>query len=538
MALSWFRRLFAPSRRTRPSITRRTRLELTALESRLAPAALYNLQWLGTVSPTDNFSSAQGINDKGQVVGDSWLQDSSGIPSQEKAFSWAPGSSPVSLGTLNGNASYAWAVNNNGVITGKYHYPVSSPGTTAGGGYYEWAFVDSNGTPSPIPGLASIGMMSVAYGLNDNNVVVGNADVPNSAGQSEAFTFDGKTVHFLGTLGGKWSYGMDINNAGVVAGFADTGQNPTTQPGVYVSRYHAVLWSPAGVIQDLGTFGTDSYAYRVNDAGQAVGSSIGSDGFYHPFLWDGTRMIDIVGLGGNGEALSINNKGQVVGDSGNWLGSTAFLYENGSVIDLNTLVAPLALQPGDRLMRANDINNLGQIVGYGSHNGRFEAYVLTPTTLTQALPTLTVSGGTFVYDGTTHAASATAVGSDGVTPVAGTFTFTYNGSTTQPSAAGSYAVLASFTSSDPGYLGASGTATITISPATPVFGNLASPTITAGAATTTLSGQLAAGAVVPSGASVSITLAGVTQTAVVDALGNFSSTFATGALAAGRAAVG
>ena len=29
-------------------------------------------------------------------------------------------------------------------------------------------------------------------------------------------------------------------------------------------------------------------------------------------------------------------------------------------------------------MSAHDINNLGQIVGYGMHNGRYEAVVLTP----------------------------------------------------------------------------------------------------------------------------------------------------------------
>ena len=67
---------------------------------------------------------------------------------------------------------------------------------------------------------------------------------------------------------------MDINNTGYVAGFADTGENPSGDPNVYMSRYHAVIWSPNGLVQDLGTFGTDSYAYKINASGQVVGSSL------------------------------------------------------------------------------------------------------------------------------------------------------------------------------------------------------------------------------------------------------------------------
>jgi hypothetical protein len=69
--------------------------------------------------------------------------------------------------------------------------------------------------------------------------------------------------------------------------------------------------------------------------------------------------------------------------------------------------------------------------------------------------------------------------------------------------------------------------TVTTPLVTPVFSNLSSPTITYGASTTILSGNLAAGSAFPTGDPVSITLNGVTQTAVVDANGNFSSSFAT-----------
>ena len=66
--------------------------------------------------------------------------------------------------------------------------------------------------------------------------------------------------------------------------------------------------------------------------------------------------------------------------------------------------------------------------------------------------------------------TATAVDpTDGVTPVNGSFLITYNGSTTAPTQAGSYAVVANFISSDLNYADASITGTLTIGQATPTI---------------------------------------------------------------------
>lgn len=94
-------------------------------------------------------------------------------------------------------------------------------------------------------------------------------------------------------------------------------------------------------------------------------------------------------------------------------------------------------------------------------------FVVT-TAAVLAKPTIAVGGGPFTYDGTAHAATATALGTDGVTPVSGTFTYTYDGSATVPTNAGTYAVVASFTSSDPAYANSVGTGMLTIGQATPV----------------------------------------------------------------------
>jgi sugar lactone lactonase YvrE len=66
--------------------------------------------------------------------------------------------------------------------------------------------------------------------------------------------------------------------------------------------------------------------------------------------------------------------------------------------------------------------------------------------------------------------------------------------------------------------------------ATPSFSNLGAPTTPYGAAPTTIAGQLGSGAPLPSG-SVTITLAGVPQTASLNSDGSFSASFDTHALA-------
>jgi probable HAF family extracellular repeat protein len=94
----------------------------------------------------------------------------------------------------------------------------------------------------------------------------------------------------------------------------------------------------------------------VNNAGQGVGTlmNVPPWGEQHWFLWDG-QMHD---LGLNGQALGINDLGQVVGAStaasGEW---HVFLWEDGTSYDLGT--------PGGGFGYAEDINNVGQIVVMG-----------------------------------------------------------------------------------------------------------------------------------------------------------------------------
>ena len=114
--------------------------------------------------------------------------------------------------------------------------------------------------------------------------------------------------------------------------------------------------------------------------------------------------------------------------------------------------------------------------------------------------------------------------------VAGTFSYT-PASGTIVNAGPSQPLLASFTPSDAAnYNATSKNVLINVLKATPSFSNLSSPVIAYGTATTNLSGKLSYGSFVPTG-NVAITLNGVTQSAAIQAGGNFSSGFATGSLA-------
>ena len=112
------------------------------------------------------------------------------------------------------------------------------------------------------------------------------------------------------------------------------------------------------------------------------------------------------------------------------------------------------------------INGSGLAANNGNYNFVQDPANASAFTITKATPTVTVTGGTFAYDGNSHAATATAVGFDGTTPVSGVFTFTYTpaGNSIAPTNPGTYSVSVSFTSSNSNYNNTTGSAFITITP--------------------------------------------------------------------------
>ncbi|MCL2639470.1 MAG: PEP-CTERM sorting domain-containing protein [Phycisphaerales bacterium] len=227
-------------------------------------------------------------------------------------------------------------------------------------------------------GMIDLGSLSLGMGVNAAGQVTGGS-LSADYSTSHAFLYSDGIMKDLGTLGGTWSVGRAINASGQVVGESSFTNEFIT---------HAFLYA-SDVITDLGTFGGPwSCANAINDAGQITGYADLTNGPSHAFLYDNGAMIDLGELGGGySVGLAINNLGQVVG----WSNLTpleeydlapdiydmrAFLYTDGQMIDLNSLIDPAS---GWILQTAFGINDAGQIVGNGLFDGQYHAFLLTPT---------------------------------------------------------------------------------------------------------------------------------------------------------------
>jgi probable HAF family extracellular repeat protein len=319
-------------------------------------------------------STAQAINDLGIIVGDAQtglVDQASGFP-QTNAVRWKHGKIE-SLGTLGGSSSSALSISSQGQISG-------------------WS---ETGIVDPLSGQT----------------------------ETHAFLFRNGVMHDLASLGGTVSFGQDVNDRSEVVGFSSNATNET----------HPVLWSN-GQITDLSLGGTAGGSGFINNLGQAVGdSTLPGDAEDHAFFWSGRELYDLGTLGGtlslptglsvagdvsgvstttNDELLHavlwrnrhIKDLGTVSGDACSWAWGLnikdqvvgislpapcdfsvahAFLWEGGSMVDLNTLIPP---NSGLQLVYAEAINDAGEIVGIGVPPGVSpadvevlgHAYVLIP----------------------------------------------------------------------------------------------------------------------------------------------------------------
>lgn len=318
----------------------------------------YYLTDLGTLAG-DTYSQANGINNYGQVVGQSFASG------QSHAFLYS-GGSLTDLGTLGGRSS-AYSINNDGQVAG-WSYPAGSS--------YSRAVVFSGGLVQD-PGTLG-GAQSSARGINDKGQVVGTSALPGT-GVSHAFLYtptagsgtNSGIMTDLGALGGTVATATSINLNGQVAGYS----NPAgaTAP-------HAFLYSD-GRMLDLGTFGgTVSYAYGINDQGQAVGEARTESQVSHAFLYRDGTMLDLGTLGGASSiGYAINNNGEIVGRSKTASGAFhGFFYSQGVMEDLNSLVSD---DYGWTLEMPLGISDRGEIVGGASRQGVQHAFLLTPIAL-------------------------------------------------------------------------------------------------------------------------------------------------------------
>lgn len=354
-----------------------------------APPTTYTITDLGTLGGTE--SKAFAINSCGQVAGYATLAGGSKRPF------FRPASSLIDLGVLSGDGT-STSVNNSGYVVG--YSPT--------GGSTDRAFIwhDDNGNNAndagEMIGLLPSGATGAAEDINDNGRVVGwvVADGGGSLGDA-GFVWENNNFQLIsGTPAHSSTRAYAINNAGSIVG-----EDSNLLKGFILRN---------GIFTDIPAFGTGikSVAYAVSESDHVVGAAaldnVGSPTM-HAIVWtDAGGLKDLGTLAGKTHSIAYNvaivsGSVQVVGTSYNLLSDArAFVWQDennsgvsdpGEMKDLNTLISPL--DPTWTLQEARSINSSGQIVGFGlKTNGETHAFLLTPTSgvsSSPCLPTVNVS---------------------------------------------------------------------------------------------------------------------------------------------------
>jgi probable HAF family extracellular repeat protein len=180
----------------------------------------------------------------------------------------------------------------------------------------------------------------------------------------------------LGKLhGGEYSSASGINDAGEVAGEANTAESVVP-----------FVWTPSGGLRRSPLLAGDNcgQAFGINRHGHVVGYSSGPNG-KRAFLWTRGWHVRNLGIlpGGNySSAADINDSDEIAGTSGSAAGDRAVLWTtNGNILDLGTL-------PGDTSSEASAINNNGDIVGYSKGPRGMRAFLWTQASGMQDLGVL------------------------------------------------------------------------------------------------------------------------------------------------------
>lgn len=268
--------------------------------------------------------------------------------------------------------------------------------------------------PTGSTGFTDVGTLggesSMAFGVNDSGEVAGvsltNQDDPAFPGTPEerAFVWRHGAMQALPFLGGGTdSSALAINDAHQMAGWSAFSLTPDANFPDFGPDYHAVRWS-SGVPQDLGTLPGatlgDSSGTAINRLGDVVGFSesnvpdpndaaCGQPTDYpefHATVWIGSHIRDLAAASEfqDSEAFGVNTSGEVVGLSATFSQycggpDDATLWTNyglGQTVDLNQAIPP---NSGWTLVQATGVNDRGQIVGWGFHRGEMHGFVLVPS---------------------------------------------------------------------------------------------------------------------------------------------------------------
>ncbi|HEX9061618.1 MAG TPA: X2-like carbohydrate binding domain-containing protein, partial [Clostridia bacterium] len=343
---------------------------------------------LGTLGGDDSFVKA--INEKGQVIGESYLADNY----TQHGFIWENGKM-TDLGTLGGSQSGVRAINEKGQVIGW---------SDVAGNTSQHEFVWENGKMTDLSTPEGGELCAVA--INNNGQVVGWHQFKDNAGNTvqHGFIWQNGKITDLGTLGGDYSDANAINDNGQVIGRSYH----------WDKSMYGFIWEN-GKMTDLGSLGGNSSLTTnpeaINNKGQVVGSSYLADNTSaHGFMWEKGKMTDLGTLGGShSDARLISENGNVIGCSldENQGGEYAFIWGNTPVITIN----PYDTKPTNKdiTVTANtDKGTLNQTSYTFTQNGSFtftatdesgntSSQTVTITNIDKTPPVITLKGNPIEY---------------------------------------------------------------------------------------------------------------------------------------------
>lgn len=315
-------------------------------------------------------SDATAINNFGTIVGHAYRQpnpQTGDYTSGYRPFVWNSGvleALPMPAGVPEAMAN---ALNNRGEIVG----------TSIGDGFQGRGsgLLWRNGTVGRLNDLPGGTTILGATGINASGEIVGTSAGGELGVNNSTFgtLIRGGMVIPLPSLStGDWGFATGINDASVIVGAA----------------FNAVVWVDLVPVQlPYHAVGIGSGAEAINSFGDVGGAIVLSQSYMQATIWQsGTPQLIGLPTGFlSSRAMGINDSRQVVGyfraSTETFRldprpGDRAFLWENGSVHDLNTVIPAAS---GWTLMRAADVNDFGQIVGTGiAPNGEYHGFLLTP----------------------------------------------------------------------------------------------------------------------------------------------------------------
>ena len=325
--------------------------------------SIYTFTHIGPINP--EFTSAEAINNDGYVTGTSKVGSGN---DDSRGYIWSPDSPNSATGTITmlnpsgGTNSYGYGINDSNQIAGWSSWSNQS---------YAHAVVwdDPISTPTDVPRKSSShGYMGLS--MSNGGFMAGWAY---SSGRQHAMVWDVRTntpiAHTLPYTGSEWGPAADVTSDGSRAvGYSNAFRRAGTP----------LAWDWNGSSYDMTILDDGAYsggeAFGVNDAGVIVGRIRNTSDGGELAWWENDYTLHATGHT-NGRLTKVNSNGVAVGTKDN--AAVMLDLDTNTLTDLNTLLTGQTALDWS-LTIANDINDAGQIVGYGTYNGETRAFLLSP----------------------------------------------------------------------------------------------------------------------------------------------------------------